>query len=121
MANVHFKKHLIHQCTVERSTPAQSGSGEPIDSWGESPLIINCRYVEKRERIADAALGLMVRESHILLCNTGEDVQEEDRIKDIVLRSDSSSVDAGPFMVRAFLNRSSTEPHHISLELERAE
>jgi len=109
MANVHFKKHLIHQCTVERTTPVQSGSGEPVDSWAEVGDI-NCRYVEKRERIADASLALIVRESHLLLVNTGEDVIEEDRIKDIILRSDSSSVDAGPFTVRALLKRSSTKP-----------
>ena len=120
MANIHFKKHLVHQATVQRATFARSGSGEPIPTWAVNGTI-NCRYVEKTERVADPALGLMMGESHILLCNQGEDVIEEDRITNIILRSDSSVVDVGPFAVEAVLKRTSTSPHHISLKLERVE
>lgn len=120
MANIHFKKHLIHECTVQRNIPAASGSGELVPSWADSSTI-DCRYVEKRERIASEGVGFMMLEQHILLCDTGEDVLEEDRITDITLKSDSSMVDAGPFTVETKLSRSSNAPHHMSFRLERVE
>lgn len=120
MANIHFKKHLIHQCTVQRNTPAASGSGELIPSWADGDTI-DCRYVEKRERIASEGVGLMMLEQHILLCDIGEDLLEEDRITNITLKSDSSVIDAGPFTVEEALNRSSASPHHMSFRLERVE
>ena len=120
MANVHFKRHLIHQAIVQRTTQSQSSSGELIDSWATAGTI-DCRYVEKSERIASEAAGFPMLESHILLCNQGEDVREEDRIATITLKADSSSVDAGPFDVMAVLKRNSTGTHHISLQLERVE
>jgi hypothetical protein len=120
MANIHFKRNLIHQCTVQRNTASASGSGELVPSWTDGDTI-DCRYVEKRERIASESAGFMMLEQHILLCNTGEDVLEEDRITDIVLKSDSSVVDAGPFTVEARLSRSSNAPHHVSFRLERIE
>jgi hypothetical protein len=118
MASIHFKKHLIHECTVQRNTPATSGSGEPIPSWADVDTI-DCRYIERRERIAAEGIGFMMAEEHLLLCDTGEDVLEEDRVTDITLKSDSSVVDAGPFTVEAALNRSGTAPHHMSFRLER--
>lgn len=120
MASVHFKKHSIHECTVQRNTPAASSSGELVPSWADEDTI-DCRYVEKRERIAAEGVGFMMLEQHILLCNTGEDVLEEDRITDVTLKSDSSVVDAGPFTVEAKLNRSGAAPHHMSFRLERVE
>ena len=120
MANVHFKKHLIHQAIVQRTTPAQSSSGELIDSWATTGTI-DCRYVEKAERIASESAGFPMLESHMLLCNSGEDVREEDRIVTITLKADDSSIDAGPFTIESVLKRNSTGAHHISLQLERVE
>jgi len=57
----------------------------------------------------------------LLLVNNGEDVIEEDEITNIILKSDSSVVDAGPFTIEALLNRNTSGPHHISLQLERIE
>jgi len=120
MANVHFKKHLIHQAIVQRTTPAQSGSGELIDSWATAGTI-DCRFVEKSERIANEAAGFPMLDSDMLLCNNGEDVQEEDRIATITLKADSSSVDTGPFSIQAVLKRNTGSAHHMSLQLERVE
>lgn len=121
MASTHFQKHLIHECTIQRNTPVRSASGEPIPDWADSDTEVSCRYVERSERIASEGIGFMMLEQHMLLLNAGEDVLEEDRITDIVFKSDSSSVDAGPFSVEAVLKRSSTAAHHISLRLERVE
>lgn len=120
MAKQVFKKHLIHQCTIERRTDSQSASGELIPAWTDTNTI-NCRYVQKRERYADESLGFMMLEQHILLVNDDADVVEEDRITDIVRRRDGITVDAGPFTIESVLDRSTYRPHHISLELERVE
>jgi hypothetical protein len=120
VANVHFKKHLIHQAIVQRTTQTQSSSGELIDAWAAVGTI-DCRYVEKAERIASESAGFPMLESHILLCNSGEDVREEDHIATITLKADDSSVDAGPFSIMAVLKRNTGSAHHISLQLERVE
>lgn len=120
MADVHFKRHLIHQCTVQRRTDTQNTSGEPIPAWADVGNV-RCRFVQKQERIADPSTGFPMLESPILLMDTGEDVIEEDRIVDIIFRSDSSSVDAGPFSIESLLGRNSTKRHHLSLKLERVE
>jgi hypothetical protein len=120
MASSHFKRHLIHRCIIERNTQTQSGSGELIDSWATAGTM-DCRYVEKSERIALESVGFMMLEDHQLLCNAGEDVNEEDRITTITLKADDSSIDSGPFSIEEKLIRNTTGAHHISLRLERVE
>lgn len=120
MANVHFKRHLIHTAMVQRNTPAASGSGELIPSWADVGKI-DCRYVEKSERVASEGVGFMMLESHVLLCNEGEDVQEDDQIVNVRMKTDDSVIAAGPLSVEALLKRSSTASHHWSLRLERVE
>jgi len=120
MASIHFKKHLIHQAIVQRTTPAQSSSGELIDSWATAGTI-DCRFVQKSERVADPSAGFPMLNSDMLLCNKGEDVIEEDRIVTITLKADDSGVDAGPFCISSVLGRNSTDAHHMSLQLERVE
>lgn len=119
MAGIHFKKKLIHTCTVQRNTPAQSGSGELIPSWADVGDV-DCRYVQKTERIADAALGFPLIKVDLLLMNNGEDVQETDRITDIIFTNGGAVADAGPFFIEALLERNTREGHHISITLERA-
>ena len=120
MAGTHFKKHLIHSALVQRNTPAASSSGEMIDSWADVDTI-DCRYIERSERIAAKGIGFMMLESRLLLCNAGEDVQVDDQVMDILLRADASVINAGPFSVEALLKRSSTAGHHWSLRLEKVE
>lgn len=120
MADIHFKRQLLHQCTVQRRTDAQNTGGELIPTWTDVGDV-NCRYVEKQERIADEPLGFPMLESPILLMDTGEDVQEEDRVVDIVFKSDGAAVDAGPFTIESVLRRNSNRRHHLSLKLERVE
>lgn len=120
MADIHFKKCLIHSAMVQRSTTSRSASGEVLDSWDDVGRI-NGRLVEQQERIAAEGIGFMMLNRNLFLCDTGEDVGEEDRLVDILWRTDDSVVDAGPFTVEALLKRSSTAAHHISLRLERVE
>lgn len=120
MADVHFKKHLIHRCMIQRRTDVQNSSGELIPTWADVGDV-NCRFVQKQERIADPSTGFPMIKEDMLLMDTGEDVIEEDRAVDIIFRSDSSSVDAGPFTIESLLGRNSTRRHHLSLKLERVE
>jgi len=120
MASIHFKRNLIHQATISRNTPTASTSGELIPDWGVNGTI-NCRYIQQSERIANESRGFMMLLSDLLLCNTDEDVAEDDRVTNIVLRSDDSVVNAGPFSIDAVLGRSGTSPHHMSLRLKKVE
>lgn len=123
MAGVHFKKTLIHVCTVQRSTRVQTVTGEMVDSWAVVGDV-DCRYVQKKMDDAQASLSLQKRKDHLMLMNNGEDVVQDDQIVDIVYRSDGATVvDAGPFKVESYLERNAGVPsgHHISLGLERIE
>ena len=120
MADIHFKKTLIHSAMVQRNTPAASASGELIPDWAAVGRI-NGRFVEQQERIAAEGVGFMMLKQNLYLCDAGEDVQEDDQIVDILWRTDDSVVDAGPFSVESLLKRSSTAAHHWSLRLERVE
>jgi len=118
MANVHFKKHLLHTCVVQRNTPAQSASGELIPDWADVGTI-NCRFIAKTERIADEAAGFPMAQTYKLLMNIGEDVAVDDIIRNIRWQTDDTLVDEGTFRIEAVLNRNSTKAHHTSLSLER--
>lgn len=123
MANVHFKKRLIHTCTVQRATLAQSSSGELIPTWANVTVGVRCRYVQKKMDKALESQSLEEKFEHLMLMNNGEDVAEEDRIINVLRYPAGTSVDAGPFTVESFLERNASSPsgHHISLGLERVE
>lgn len=121
MADIHFKKNLIHLCTTQRTTPAQSSSGEPIDSWANNLVDQPCRFVFEEERIAQESVGFMMLKVPFMLIDSGVDMIEEDRIINITRVEDSSTIDAGPFTIEAVLKRSSTVRHHIRLNLEKVE
>lgn len=118
MASIHFKRNLIHRATIWRNTPAVSTSGELIPAWAVVGTI-DCRYVQKSERVAVPAQGFVMMQSDLLLCDTGEDVNEANRVTDIVMQSDDSVVNAGPFSIEAVLGRSGTKAHHLSLQLKK--
>lgn len=119
-ASVHFKKHLIHRCIVQRTTQTLDAGGGIIDSWADVATI-DCRFVEKTERIALESTGFQMLEEHLLLCSDDEDVIEEDRISTITFKADGTSVDVGPYSIEKKLIRNTTSPHHMSFKLERVE
>lgn len=119
--NSHFKRTLIHTCTVERPSYAQSTSGEPVPSWATVAEDVRCRYVQKQERIAFETISLQMEQRDLLLLLPGADIDEGDRVSDIRLYSDDTLVDAGPFTVEARLTRNARAARHISVQLERIE
>ena len=118
MANIHFKKHLIHTCVVQRNTPTQSATGELIPDWADVDTI-DCRFIAKTERIASESAGFPMAQTYKLLVNTGEDVDVDDIIRNIRWKSSDTLVDEGTFRIEAVLNRNSTKAHHTSLSLEK--
>jgi len=120
MAGPHFKKKLIHQAVIQRTTQTQNTIGELVDSWSAVGTI-DVRFVHSSHRLADEGQGYPMIEEHFLLCNSGEDVAEEDRIASITLKTDGSSVDAGPFIINGVLKRNTGGAHHIRVNLERIE
>ena len=121
MASIHFQKTLIHRCDIQRKVDVQSGSGELIPTWTSIDTQRPCRYVEKLERIAQESLGFPMVLEHLLLMDSGEDVQVDDRIVNIVQDDCTTPVDAGPFTIEQLLIRRTTGAHHLSMELERVE
>ncbi len=121
MAGIQFQRHLIHQAIIERD----SGAGTVQDSFGGivetfSPVgTVDCRFISKMQRIADESIGLVMVGFNKLLLNTGEDVQVNDQVRTITLKSTGGTVDAGPYMINAVLDRNSTKQHHTALELEK--
>ena len=120
MAGPQFKRKLIHTAAVRRVTRTQNTSGELIESWATSGTI-DVRYVQQAHRMADEGAGYPMVLNHLALCNTGEDVTEEDRLANIRFKSTSALVDAGPFEINAYLERNTGSAHHISLKLEKIE
>lgn len=120
MASIHFLKKLIHSATIERADESRSASGEVVITWTELSDV-TCRYVEKQEAIAQESVGFMMGRRHLLLTDEGEDLQEDDRIKDIVLVADGLSVNPGPFRIESKYLRNTSSGHHLSFNLERVE
>ena len=123
MAGPQFKRKLVHQCTVQRNTPSQSSTGELIPSWAGIGTI-DCRFVEKTERVANEAVGFPMLSTYLLLVadtetSLDEDVAVNDRVTDVVWKVDGSSLDAGPFTIESLLRRNTSRGHHYSLQLER--
>ena len=46
MSMTHFKRTLIHTCTIERRTDSQSESGELIPAWSNVSTATRCRYIQ---------------------------------------------------------------------------
>ena len=123
MAGPHFKRKLIHRCTIQRNTPSQSSTGELIPSWAGIGTI-DCRFVEKAERVANEAAGFPMLKSWLLLIadtatSLNENVAVDDRVVDVVWKADGSTVNAGPFTIESLLRRNTRSAHHYSLQLEK--
>lgn len=119
MASVHFKKKLIHRCTIQRAVETRTASGAVKQTFGDEYTDRPCRYVQRTERQATEEQSFQRQLIHLLLFDYGEDVTAKDRISDITLAADGSSVNAGPFDIEHVLERNTGGHHHLSLELER--
>jgi hypothetical protein len=118
---IHLLRHYIHTCIIQRgSLSYASFTGEPTRTYSNLGSF-SCRYVEDQERIADEGAGLQMLEEPFLMLPSGTDIQEEDRITNIVFTRGSASVESGPLTVEELYKRNSTTSHHIYVKLERIE
>lgn len=114
-----FKKHLIHTCTVERSTQAASLSGELIDTWADQATGVRCRLTRKTERYASESLSREQLLSDILITEPGADIEEDDRVYDFAYYATGTATGQGKYRVLHKLHRNSTQAHHESYVLEQ--
>jgi len=114
----HFNAILIHTCTIQRSTPATSTSGEPIPSWADVDTLVLCRYIQQRQSFPNEGLTAEHIRVDLVLLKAGTDIQEDDRISSIVLAADSTTVLSGPLTVTSVIRRNTTETNHLSVAVE---
>ena len=120
-ASVHLRRHLIHNCVIERGSATRSTTSGEVAYVYTSQGSFDCRYVERNERIADEGAALQMMEETRLMLPNGTDIQEQDRVTDITLKSSGSAIEPGPMYVEELIKRNSTGPHHIWVKLERIE
>jgi len=111
--------HLIHRCTIQRGAKAITAYRNDARTWSDHLLDVPCRLVEKAQRVfSHERAQLVVVTTYTLLLPRETDVIPDDRITQIT--EGKTTVDAGPFTIKAVLTRRTRSPHHLSLALERA-
>ena len=120
---------LLHSCSVVKAAESTNDYGHPGQSWTSGATTTSglvCRLQEVSVQRQAELAALTVQASHelwmpydvapsSLLAATAERTH---RITSVIRRSDSSSVDAGPFDVKHVANVGG-EDHHLKLLLQR--
>ena len=119
-----FARHLIHDCTIDTFTVSQDSLGGITKALASSQTDIACRLIVTGQFEPVAYMGQLVQTDAKLLLPlvTGTvpvSIATSNEIKDIVLSSDDSSIDAGPFEVTSVLLRSRREAHHRAITLKK--
>lgn len=117
----HFNAVLIHTCTVQRPTEAQSASGEMIPTFAENETGVWCRLVRRSERLANEQRSEENLHVDMLMVKAAADIQTGDRVTSFAWRSTGESYEAGTYEVKNRLQRNTTGAHHAALELEKVE
>lgn len=112
-----FAQELIHTCNIQRSTPSQDTTGQPVDSWAALHTGQPCRLVIKTERVAAPDRGLINVTNYLLLLAANVSVTTKDRVSLVTLETGDTE---GPFDILAVLPRrdESGVEHHRALQLE---
>ena len=113
-----FRNILIHTCTVQRPTEAQSTSGEPIQTFAEQATEVECRLVMRLERYAAEDASRERTHEHVLLVRPTADIETGDRVTDFAW-ADGTAYNVGTYDVINVLRRNTRTAHHISCELEK--
>lgn len=111
---------LNHTCTVQRNVSAgKDPDGNPLARWNNWIVWVKCRLIVNavRELDDDGAQQTVITEYSMFL-PSGTDVNEGDRITDVVIEDDEVIVEA--FDVESVKKqRARKNVHHIELELKR--
>lgn len=111
--------HLIHACTVQRSTSASDAYRNARRTWTDHLKGVPCRLVSKAQRVIsrDQTAQLVVVTTYTLLLPRDTDIIPDDRVT--MTDTGDDFADVGPFRVAAVLPRRSMALHHVSVALER--
>lgn len=115
----HFNAILIHTCTVQRPTEAQSETGAVTQTWATNETGMPCRLVRKLERVASEGASAENVMTDMLLVKASADIQTGDRVTAFLWASDGSSYLTDTYSVLNRLQRNTKTAHHAALELER--
>lgn len=112
-----FADELIHTCNIQRSTPAQDSTGQPVDAWAALHTGKACRLVIRTERIAAPDRGHLNVTTYTLLLAANVEVTTKDQVSLVTLETGST---LGPFDILAVLPRRDETgvEHHRALSLE---
>ena len=120
MSDIH--RHFVDLCDIERATPVIDSYGEPIEEGNFSTIIsdLECRLVEKSERVADVQRGAIQVKFYLLLVPLGTAVLPSDRVVNIRLGNQSGTTLDDNFLIEQVLTRRiKSRDNHVSLSLER--
>jgi hypothetical protein len=110
--------HLIDRCRIERATVTRSPYGNDTEVWDLWRDNVPCRFVQKRQQLADSATAAEpVVTTYLLLVPAGTDIRIGDRVTRVVLQD--GTVDAGPYRIEEVLRRRGRAERHRSAVLER--
>jgi hypothetical protein len=113
-----FDSWLIHTATVQHATDVDNAYGNSTPAWETDPQVIECRFIERRERIfGDRDAQSMAVTAYTLLVGPDADILERDRISSVTF--EDGTVQAGVYVVKSLLERRGTSRRHKSAELER--
>ena len=119
-----FQRHLIHDCTIDTFSFSQDALGGITKAVSSSQTDVSCRLIVTGQFEPVSYMGQMVQTDAKLLLplltgTVAVSIATADEIKNIVLSSDDSSVDAGPFEVTSIMTRNRREKHHRAVTLKK--
>lgn len=113
-----LRNHLIHTCTIQRSTRTRGTNGEELDSWASHLTGVLCRLMANSQRLAASNLGELVASEKALLLPAGTDVTNQDRISLVTFEDDSTD---GPYEIISILPRRGRVERFLSLRVRKVE
>lgn len=108
---------LIHRCSIQQLSVAQSATGELVDSYQNAYTDVSCRVYAKDQEIASPVQGDLILTRTSALFPPGTTIGVHDRITDIV-DSDGASVMTGTYEVERVLTRRARNSTLIRVDLE---
>jgi hypothetical protein len=122
-ASARFKSLLIHTCTIQVKTAgANDARNRPAYTWADSATGVDCRYDMRSAMPGNEAVGenqsaLVVDPMLFMEVRT---LNEADyRITNIVRKSDSVVLEAGPLNIRLVKNAGGFIPHHLEVHVQK--
>jgi hypothetical protein len=114
-----FADVLIHTCTIQRATTSENAYGGKSSSYGNYLVGVACRLESLSDKVLDTAQAAHPTVTdYRLMLPAGTDVTDEDRITDVQLNNEPSTL--GTFTIEAIRPIPDGEgEHHLELGLSK--